>query len=218
MTIRDGIPIEGEYGDTHHVLKDNGLIYSVSLTNVDLTKNKNSFYKLQALMPDRQHGSYICFSAWGRQNVEGGGTRAFDCVSKADLIDEFERIYGEKTGNVFGMYLVCCFGNGNGHVIAQTIGEPFVKKPNKYNLVETHVEDYSRKSLADAGSNSTLPQPIQDLIRLIFDAQLMRKVSLCSSGGVFAPKVGGLIPNICDRLLRNWRLMHRKCHSGSYQN
>ncbi|TPX32566.1 hypothetical protein SmJEL517_g04376 [Synchytrium microbalum] len=156
LRVKDGIPIELEsnVADTHHVLREQGLIYSVSLTKVDISQNQNSYYKIQALIPDSSRGECVLFTAWGRQNTTQGSNKVAQHPNKQALIESFNEIYTDKTGNEFG--------------------EVFRKVPGKYNLVETHVDEDFGKSNVVAGSKSTLPTPVKDLMKMIFDVQMIK--------------------------------------------
>ena len=76
-------------------------------------------------------------------------------------VSEFERLYKEKTGNDW---------SDRAHAS---------KQPNKfYPLDIDYGEDDSSLSLADAGSNSKLPLEIQDLVKMIFDVESMKKAMM----------------------------------------
>lgn len=76
-------------------------------------------------------------------------------------ISEFERLYNEKTGNDWSDR-------------AQAS-----KQPGKfYPLDIDYGEDDSSLSLTGAGSNSQLPKQIQDLVKMIFDVESMKKAMM----------------------------------------
>ena len=76
---------------------------------------------------------------------------------------EFEQLYEEKTNNRFNQ------------------GTEFVKYPNKFYPLEL---DYGQddeeltSKMAKAGSKSTLPLPVQELVRMIFDVDSMKQAMM----------------------------------------
>ena len=85
-------------------------------------------------------------------------------MSAATATAEFERLYEEKTSNRF-----------------EQASAEFVKYPNKFYPLELDYgqddEDLTSK-MAEAGSKSTLPLPVQELVRMIFDVETMRRAMM----------------------------------------
>lgn len=83
--------------------------------------------------------------------------------SKSEARHQFQSLYWDKTGNSW-----------------DTRKEDFVKRPNKFYPLEIDYstgDDASQLTLAP-GSKSKLAPEIQDLIRMIFDVESMKKVML----------------------------------------
>ena len=84
-------------------------------------------------------------------------------MSAAAAVAEFERLYEEKTSNRFDQ------------------PSEFVKHPNKFYPLEL---DYGQddeelaSKMAVAGSKSTLPHPVQELVRMIFDVETMKQAMM----------------------------------------
>ncbi|XP_033096615.1 poly [ADP-ribose] polymerase 1-like [Anneissia japonica] len=144
-----------------HVLKMNDKLYSVTLSMVDITRGTNSYYKLQLLEADNGNKYYI-FRSWGRVGTIIGGNKLSSFSDRSHAIRDFCDVYKEKTGNKFGC-------------------EDFVKKPNKFFPIDIDYgeeESKIRSMDAKSGTKSSLPSPIQDLIRRIFDVKLMKETLL----------------------------------------
>ena len=99
----------GKKGDPYHVL----------MTKVDIKRGRfgyNTFYKLQ-LAYDKVKDLYIVFTKWGRIGETGQYQRS-PFAQKHEALDEFEKIFKQKSGN------------------AWKDRKKFVKKPGKYQIVE----------------------------------------------------------------------------------
>lgn len=160
VAVKGGAAVdpESEMEDTCHVLQENGNIYSATLGLVDIVRGANSYYKLQLLKDDKVK-SYYLFRSWGRVGTHIGGNKLESCGSKANAIRSFLDLYGEKTGNSW------------------EDRKNFVKHPNKFYPLEI---DYGQdneelKSSIAPGSKSVLAPAIQELIKMIFDVESMKK-------------------------------------------
>ncbi|XP_067018725.1 poly [ADP-ribose] polymerase 1-like [Acropora muricata] len=160
IAVKGGAAVDpdSEMEDRCHVFQENGNIYSATLGLVDIVRGANSYYKLQLLKDDKKN-SYHLFRSWGRVGTHIGGTKLERCDSKADAIRSFLNLYGEKTGNSW------------------EDRKNFVKRPNKFYPLEI---DYGQdneelKSSIAAGSKSLLAPAIQELIKMIFDVESMKK-------------------------------------------
>uniref|UniRef100_A0A671MVZ6 Poly [ADP-ribose] polymerase n=1 Tax=Sinocyclocheilus anshuiensis TaxID=1608454 RepID=A0A671MVZ6_9TELE len=147
LTVKGGAAVDPESGleNCAHVLDQNGKIYSATLGLVDIVRGTNSYYKLQ-LLEDDVKKQYWVFRSWGRVGTTIGGNK-------------LDNVYEEKTGNAWA-------------------SSNFTKYPNKFYPLEIDYgqdEEAVKKLTASAGTKSKLDKPIQDLIRLIFDVENMKK-------------------------------------------
>ncbi|KAG5673403.1 hypothetical protein PVAND_003458 [Polypedilum vanderplanki] len=164
MKLKNGTAIDPASGlsDVAHVYKDKltNILYTTVLTKIDIQKNKNSYYKLQVLESDMER-NYWLFRSWGRIGTDVGDNKTEKCFSVEEAITEFERLFEEKTGNIFGA--------------------PFQKKPNSYTLVEVDYENEDEKNKKKEELEkipSKLPTSVQDLVKMIFDIDTMKKTML----------------------------------------
>ena len=176
---------------SHHVLEEGGVVYNAVLGLVDIQRGTNSYYKLQLLEGDTAR-SYQLFRSWGRVGTSIGGSKlevrrllavvgyphyseGVICLflqgygaSKAAAKAGFTTLFLEKTGNNW-----------------EHRSHGFVKQPNKFypleidysNTGEGEGED-SAVSLKGVGSQSLLHPAIQDLVRLFFDVENMKKAMM----------------------------------------
>jgi hypothetical protein len=106
---------------------------------------------------------YWVFRAWGRVGTTIGGNKLEQFGSKPNAVDAFLSLYYEKTGNNWADRAI------------------FTKVPNKFYPLDI---DYGSddtdiyKIDETAGSRSTLPPAVQNLIRLIFDVESMKRAML----------------------------------------
>uniref|UniRef100_A0A8C1W4C6 Poly [ADP-ribose] polymerase n=1 Tax=Cyprinus carpio TaxID=7962 RepID=A0A8C1W4C6_CYPCA len=147
LTVKGGAAVDPDSGleNCAHVLDQNGKIYSATLGLVDIVRGTNSYYKLQ-LLEDDVKKQYWVFRSWGRVGTTIGGNK-------------LDNVYEEKTGNAWA-------------------SSNFTKYPNKFYPLEIDYgqdEEAVKKLTASAGAKSKLDKPIQDLIRMIFDVESMKK-------------------------------------------
>jgi poly [ADP-ribose] polymerase 1 len=166
MKLKGGLAVDPDSGleDEAHVLRESDSSkdpFSVVLSMVDITRGKNSFYKLQLLENDKSSRWYI-FRAWGRVGTSIGGNRLDEHHSKSNAQEAFYNFYYDKTGNEWS--------NRNS----------FTKIPGKFFPIEVDYgegDDETKKSKSSAITRictSKLEKPVQDVIRLIFDVEKMK--------------------------------------------
>ncbi|TPX65412.1 hypothetical protein SpCBS45565_g05224 [Spizellomyces sp. 'palustris'] len=159
LTLKGGAVVNPEsmLEDTHHVLHDGKLLWSVVLSRTDVERNLNMYYKLQVLEPDDGSSDYYLFRSWGRVGTSRGGTKLED-FDKQTAKEEFQRLYEEKCGNEFG--------------------KPPIKHPGMLFPLEVDFgedDDFALMSSVTPGSKTQLAKPIQEIIKLIFDVQAMKQ-------------------------------------------
>ncbi|KAJ8270512.1 hypothetical protein GJAV_G00115780 [Gymnothorax javanicus] len=160
LTVKGGAAVDPDSGleNCAHVLDQNGKIYSATLGLVDIVRGTNSYYKLQLLEDDVQK-RYWVFRSWGRVGTTIGGNKLDKFYDKNSAMDNFRNLYEEKTGNSW-------------------TSSNFTKYPNKFYPLEIDYgqdEEAVKKLTASTGTKSQLQKPVQELIRMIFDVESMKK-------------------------------------------
>ncbi|XP_064195311.1 poly [ADP-ribose] polymerase 1 [Anguilla rostrata] len=160
LTVKGGAAVDPDSGleNCAHVLDQNGKIFSATLGLVDIVRGTNSYYKLQLLEDDVQK-RYWVFRSWGRVGTTIGGNKLDKFYDKNSAMDNFCNLYMEKTGNLW-------------------TSTNFTKYPNKFYPLEIDYgqdEEAVKKLTASAGTKSQLQKPVQELIRMIFDVESMKK-------------------------------------------
>ncbi|XP_026855307.2 poly [ADP-ribose] polymerase 1 isoform X2 [Electrophorus electricus] len=160
LTVKGGAAVDPDSGleNCAHVLDQNGKIYSATLGLVDIVRGTNSYYKLQLLEDDVQK-RYWVFRSWGRVGTTIGGNKLEKFYDKNSAMDNFRNVYEEKTGNSW-------------------TSSSFTKYPNKFYPLEIDYgqdEEAVKKLTASTGTKSQLAKPVQELIRMIFDVESMKK-------------------------------------------
>ncbi|KAK4825125.1 hypothetical protein QYF61_024016 [Mycteria americana] len=160
LTVKGGAAVDPDSGleDSAHVFEKGGKIFSATLGLVDIVKGTNSYYKLQLLEDDREN-RYWVFRSWGRVGTAIGSNKLEQMPSKEDAVEHFLNLYEEKTGNSWH-------------------SKNFTKYPKKFYPLEIDYgqdEEAVRKLTVGAGTKSKLAKPIQDLIKMIFDVESMKK-------------------------------------------
>ncbi|MGH0125337.1 UNVERIFIED_CONTAM: hypothetical protein FKN15_041981 [Acipenser sinensis] len=110
---------------------------------------------------------YWVFRSWGRVGTTIGGNKLDKFSDKNAAIDNFLSVYEEKTGNSWH-------------------SKNFTKYPNKFYPLEIDYgqdEEAVKKLTASAGTKSKLAKPVQELIKMIFDVESMKKAMTVSGGG-----------------------------------
>ena len=159
VVVKNGYEVDpdSDKDEIAHVLMKGSDGYTSSLIKTSKEKNKNSYYKMQVLESDKKT-EYWWFCSWGRIGTTNGENFIKEFQLKQNAIQEFEKKFLEKTGNKWADR------------------KHFVKRPNKYYPVELDYElqrIYDRIPKMKPGDNSSLAQPIQELICMIFDKQTM---------------------------------------------
>uniref|UniRef100_A0A669B8M1 Poly [ADP-ribose] polymerase n=1 Tax=Oreochromis niloticus TaxID=8128 RepID=A0A669B8M1_ORENI len=160
LTVKGGAAVDPDSGleNSAHVLEQNGKMYSATLGLVDIIRGTNSYYKLQLLEDDVQK-RYWVFRSWGRVGTTIGGNKLDKFHDKNSAVDNFLGVYKEKTGNDWG-------------------SSNFTKYPNKFYPLEIDYgqdEEAVKRLTATAGTKSKLAKPVQELIKMIFDVESMKK-------------------------------------------
>ncbi|KAM6217449.1 poly [ADP-ribose] polymerase 1 [Rhynchocyon petersi] len=160
LTLKGGAAVDPDSGLEHsaHVLEKSGKVFSATLGLVDIVKGTNSYYKLQLLEDDKE-SRYWIFRSWGRVGTVIGSNKLEQMPSKEDAIDHFMKLYEEKTGNAWH-------------------SKNFTKYPKKFYPLEIDYgqdEEAVKKLTVNPGTKSKLPKPVQELIKMIFDVESMKK-------------------------------------------
>ncbi|KAJ3607121.1 hypothetical protein NHX12_026635 [Muraenolepis orangiensis] len=160
LTVKGGAAVDPESGleNSAHVLEQSRKMYSATLGLVDIVRGTNSYYKLQLLEDDVQK-RYWVFRSWGRVGTTIGGHKLDNFHDKLSAMDNFLAVYKEKTGNTWN-----CTN--------------FTKYPNKFYPLEIDYgqdEEAVKRLTESAGTKSELAKPVQELIRMIFDVESMKK-------------------------------------------
>lgn len=161
VTVQNGAEVFSESGlagsKSVTVYKDlAGLVWSATLGHVDVSRGKNSYYKIQVLKFSEHR--YKMFRAWGRIGTTQGSTTFDDFNSPVGAQVLFQEKFLEKSGNVFG--------------------EPFSKKAGLMMRLDVDYGDEVEESSVEPGSKTALDKPVQDLMKLIFDIGRMRDALL----------------------------------------
>ncbi|XP_067841290.1 poly [ADP-ribose] polymerase 1 [Heptranchias perlo] len=160
LTVKGGGAVDPDSGleDSAHVFEQSGRILSATLGLVDITRGTNSYYKLQLLEDDNKK-RYWVFRSWGRVGTTIGGNKLEKMPSKDEAVDHFLGLYEEKTGNAWH-------------------SKNFTKYPNKFYPLEIDYgqdEEAVKKLTASTGTKSKLEKAVQELIKVIFDVESMKK-------------------------------------------
>eukprot|EP00040_Diaphanoeca_grandis_P043927 m.10767 g.10767 ORF g.10767 m.10767 type:complete len:1051 (-) comp8472_c0_seq1:19-3171(-) len=154
-------PDDREHGSlvqTHHVLDTGGVVWSCSLTIVNTTLNKNSFYKIQILERDGAQRDYRIFKKWGRTGTKQGQCMVERFGSKSAAQGQFEVLFQEKTGNSWKNR------------------DNFAKKAKFMNYVPQEFSAPSaslKEKLNDASTKCKLEPQVADLVSSLFDKEAM---------------------------------------------
>ncbi|TPX68181.1 hypothetical protein SpCBS45565_g03249 [Spizellomyces sp. 'palustris'] len=145
-----------------HVYENGTDVYDALLNQTEIKANNNKFYIIQVLEEDAGRNYYL-WTRWGR--VGQNGMNKLESLSKEQAIRGFERKFYDKSRNNWG-------DRAN-----------FSKIPGKYFLLERDFggddeEEVNEK--VEEGTkeeriipDSKLPPEVQDLIKLIFNVDMM---------------------------------------------
>ena len=145
---------------------DDGVVYDAALNQTNASNNNNKFYRVQVLIDPT--GIYRCWTRWGRVG-EKGQTATPAVGSLAYAMVQFEKKFKDKSGLAWSK-------RGDN------------PKPGKYAFVERNYTDSDDEDDDDADATkdgkgkekeagweppaSKLPPSVQELMKLIFNAQL----------------------------------------------
>ncbi|XP_046754057.1 poly [ADP-ribose] polymerase [Diprion similis] len=162
MRVKGGGAVDPDSGleDKAHIYQSGQDKYTVTLGITDIQSKKNSYYKLQVLKDDNLK-KYWLFRSWGRIGTSIGGTK-LENLGLQECIEQFEFLYEEKSGNKWSRR------------------DNFVKVPSKMYPIDVDYgeDDETKNKFMESEIKSNLKRPLQDLIKLIFDVDTMRKVML----------------------------------------
>lgn len=162
--MKNGSAVDPETGleDVTHVYRDKitNTLYTTVLNNIDIQRNKNSYYKMQALEADSGR-EYWLFRSWGRIGTKVGEKKIDRFYSASEVCEEFENQFFDKTGN----YWEC---------------KPYKKIAGKYAVVDVdYTDDEKIKEMEKKSAiPSKLPIQVQDIIKLIFDVDAMKQTMM----------------------------------------
>lgn len=189
--------------DVAHVFKDKGVLYTTVMAKTDIEKNKNSFYKLQVLEADTGK-NYWVFRGWGRIGTIIGNTKVENFHSAEAAVEEFERLFEEKTGNAFV-----------GHS-----GVKYKKHKDKFAVVDVdYDEDDKMKKIHEKSSiSSKLNSKVQELIKTLFDVDTMKQTMLEFELDLDKMPLGRLSSNQLKQAYQVLKDISEKIESGGSSN
>ncbi|KAL7113065.1 hypothetical protein ACP275_04G040200 [Erythranthe tilingii] len=144
--------------DSGHILHDGKSIYNTTLNMSDLSTGVNSYYILQIIQDDKNSNCHV-FRKWGRVGNEKIGGTKLEQMSKTYAIQEFKRLFLEKTGNSWE---------------AWEDKKDFRKQPGRFYPLDIDygVKDLSRKQLNF--SSSKLAPQLAELMKMLFNVETYR--------------------------------------------
>ncbi|KAH6813661.1 polymerase 2 [Perilla frutescens var. frutescens] len=145
--------------DSGHILVDGNSIYNTTLNMSDLSTGINSYYILQVIQDDKSSDCYV-FRKWGRVGSEKIGGNKLEEMSKYDAIQEFKRLFLEKTGNTWESW---------------ESKKDFQKQPGRFYPLDIDygVKDLSKKKQLDFTSSKLAPQLVE-LMKMLFNVETYR--------------------------------------------
>ena len=170
--IKKGLaPVDPEFeeGSKYHVFCEGRAIWDVMLNQTNIKNNNNKFYLIQLLQND-EDGKFAVWMRWGRVGYRGQSN--FSVLSLSDAKAIFDQKFYDKTKNHWDDR------------------DNFVQHAGKYDLVKM---DYSNtdvinskdevdgkkknkpKTVKKEPAESKLAVPVQDLISLICNIQVMEE-------------------------------------------
>ncbi|XP_076293767.1 poly [ADP-ribose] polymerase-like isoform X2 [Lasioglossum baleicum] len=159
LQLKDGgmVDPDSKLQSVAHVYKIGNDNYTVTLVHTDIQSQMNNYYKLQILEHDKQK-KYWLFTSKGRIGTTIS-SHTLDYLTLQSCIRRFEFLYEDKTGNVWSQR------------------DHFVKVPRKMCLVDIdHSEEVSLSTqLLESNIKSELEEPVQGLIRMLFDELSMKR-------------------------------------------
>uniref|UniRef100_A0A183BU97 Poly [ADP-ribose] polymerase n=1 Tax=Globodera pallida TaxID=36090 RepID=A0A183BU97_GLOPA len=151
-----------DVADTCHVYLDpeTKQPWQANLSVVDISRGKNSYYKLQIVKEDYGSNFYL-FRSWGRIGTSIGGTKtnAYG-TDREDCVGEFKRLFEEKSLNDWESYIAGEFKKKPGGM--DILDVDFIEKKNDISTPTVDVEN----------SVSNLPRPVKEILSMVFDVNL----------------------------------------------
>ncbi|WOL07419.1 hypothetical protein Cni_G16160 [Canna indica] len=148
--------------DTGHILEDGKSIYNTTLNMSDLSTGVNSYYILQIIQEDKGSDCYV-FRKWGRVGNDKIGGSKLEEMSKSDAIQQFKRLFLEKTGNLWE---------------AWEEKSNFQKQPGRFYPLDI---DYGVKQVPKknpVNMKSQLAPQLLELIKMLFNVETYRAAML----------------------------------------
>ncbi|KAI3449746.1 hypothetical protein Pfo_006411 [Paulownia fortunei] len=163
--------------DSGHILEDGKSIYNTTLNMSDLSTGVNSYYILQIIQDDKSSDCYV-FRKWGRVGNEKIGGSKLEEMSKSDAIQEFKRLFLEKTGNSWE---------------AWEDKKDFHKQPGRFYPLDIDygVKDLSKKKQLDFTSSQLAPQLVE-LMKMLFNVETYRAAMMEFEINLFEMPLGKL--------------------------
>ncbi|XP_026832189.1 poly [ADP-ribose] polymerase isoform X2 [Drosophila erecta] len=157
--VKDGLAVDPDSGleDIAHVYVEEKNKYNIVLGLTDIQRNKNSYYKLQILKADKTE-KYWIFRSWGRIGTNIGSSKLEEFDTSESAIRKFKEVYTDKTGNQYEQR------------------DNFVKITGRMYPIEIQYGDDQKLVNPNCHFiNSNLEISVQNLMKLIFDVDSMKK-------------------------------------------
>ncbi|GAV61586.1 BRCT domain-containing protein/PARP domain-containing protein/zf-PARP domain-containing protein/PARP_reg domain-containing protein/WGR domain-containing protein/PADR1 domain-containing protein [Cephalotus follicularis] len=145
--------------DSGHILENETSIYNTTLSMSDLSTGVNSYYIIQVIELDNMSCCYV-FRKWGRVGNERIGGKKLDAMLKSDAINDFKRLFLEKTGNPWEAWVQ---------------KQNFEKQPGKFFPLDIDYgvnKQVSKNKRIDV--DSKLAPPLLELMKILFNAETYR--------------------------------------------
>lgn len=151
VPVDEGFP---QYANgPYKVYEDDEIIYNAMLNQTNIGENNNKYYIIQ-IIKHNMKDEFVTLCRWGRVGKVAGRSEVKGSLDKAEK--EFSSKFRAKTGN-------------NWYAAHNLVG--FIKKKGKYDLVKIDYgsEVAKEKEKIEELFLSKLDEPVQDLMRLIFN-------------------------------------------------
>ena len=142
-------------GKNYEVVEYNSKIYHAALMWTDLKHNNNKYYIIQLLKSEISPNSYMVFNRWGRVGTDGQ-IAMFNYSNIETAISEYNKKYVSKTSKGYTEILI-----------------DFEESKETQHKDNPPPDDKEPKNNDKKESN--LNKSVQDLIRLIFNMNMMQK-------------------------------------------
>ncbi|KAF6175035.1 hypothetical protein GIB67_039583 [Kingdonia uniflora] len=146
--------------DSGHILEDGKSIYNTTLNMSDLSTGINSYYILQIIQEDKGSDCHV-FRKWGRVGNDKIGGNKLEEMTKSDAIQEFKRLFLEKTGNPWE---------------AWEQKKNFQKQPGRFFPlnIDYGVSKQVSKKRHPNSAKSLLAPPLAELMKMLFNVETYR--------------------------------------------